>query len=455
MTTLDLECKDTIAALLTGSGDGVINVVRISGAAAVDVRDRVFVKHKGGPHKNGVMHLGHANCAGVPMEALCVTFGGTRTFTGEPCVELHGMGGRINAARLLDAVLGGGARQAMPGEFSLRAFLHGRLSLDQAEAVAALLTAQSTQAAVAATRLREGVLARALEPLRESVLSLLAETEAYLDFPDDGLPPQRVAAQRAMALDVADSLHSLLRGHERTRRMLEGARVVLWGAPNAGKSTLLNVLCGEARAIVDEVPGTTRDVVEAHVLWGGMPITLLDTAGVRDATGRVEQEGIRRSQEAAAKADLVLYCISADTRSESLLDPPAGVPVLVVETKGDLASKWGAAPAAARHLGTESLTVSALVGEGMETLRARMEDRLGGMRPDGDVVTATARQGELLTLAAEGLKAAMAARDVRDPEEVIAEHLRQAARCLGEVSGRAMPPEEVLGVIFSRFCIGK
>jgi tRNA modification GTPase len=456
MATLDLQCKDTIAALLTGSGDGVVCVVRISGPDALRVRDRVFRKRRPTPWRAATLHLGELLLGKASRaEALGVTFPGKASFTGEACVELHGYGGRINSARLLAAVLAAGARQAQPGEFSLRAYLHGKMALDQAEAVSALMTARTDQAAVAAERLSGGTLGRALEPLREGLLLLLAETEAYLDFPEDGLPARRLEAQRMLALEVSDSLLGLLKGHDRTRRMLEGARVVLWGAPNAGKSSLLNALCGEERAIVDEIPGTTRDVVETQVQWDGMPVTLVDTAGVRTAEARVEQEGVRRSHAQAARADLVLYCVSTANQGRELTDPPGGRACLVVETKGDLASSWGAAPGVARRLGTETLTVSAHTGLGMEALKARIILRLGGASGAADSVTATARQGELLAGAAHALKQVVRCRDEGEPEEVVAEWMRQAARQVGEVSGRAVPTEEVLGTIFGRFCIGK
>jgi tRNA modification GTPase len=455
--TLDLQCKDTIAALLTGSSDGVVAVVRISGPDAVRVRERVFRKRRPGPFRAATLHRGDVMEDGrASMEALCATFPGTASFTGEPCVEIQGYGGRINAERLLARVLACGARLAQPGEFSLRAFLHGRMGLDQAEAVAGLLTAQSTQAAREAERLRHGVLARALEPLREGMLALLAETEAHLDFPEDGLPESRRDAQRMLCLEMADTLRGLQRGGDRLRRMLEGARVVLWGAPNAGKSTLLNALCGEPRAIVDEQPGTTRDVVEVHLIWDGMPITLVDTAGVRVGGNRVEEEGIRRSHAEADRADLVLCCVSAEDAGTGFMAPPGKRPVLVVETKNDLASAHGAAPGAARRLGAECLPVSAQSGEGLPALRAQVLSMLGGgTRPHDGTVVATARQADLLDRSARALRECVRARDATEPEEVAAQWLRIAAEALGEVSGRAMPPEEVLGAIFGRFCIGK
>ncbi|MBI5494737.1 MAG: tRNA uridine-5-carboxymethylaminomethyl(34) synthesis GTPase MnmE [Deltaproteobacteria bacterium] len=452
---LDLACRDTIAALLTGNGDGVINAVRVSGPGATGVRDAVFLRARPGRVRPATLHLGRVQTAGGALETLCATFPGPRSYTGETCVELHGPGGRVNGQRLLQAVLGRGARQAQPGEFTLRAFLHGRLTLDQAEAVGLLLQAQSAEAAVAAERLRTGEVALALEPVREAVLGLLAETEAYLDFPEDGLPRASLDHQREAATRAAAALRALLRGHERTRRMLEGARVVLYGAPNAGKSALFNALCGRDRAIVDDAPGTTRDVVEASVTWEGMPVTLVDTAGTRVAAGRVEQEGVRRSLEEAARADLLLYCVGADDGGRDMRDPPPGPPVIVVETKGDLASSHGAAPGAAVRLGTAALTVSARVAEGLPALRRQIVERLSGRGHAEGVVAATARQAERVACAAEELQGAVRARDAGEPEEVVAERFRRAASAIGEVSGRVMPTEEVLGAIFGRFCIGK
>ena len=458
MAELDIHGKDTIAALLTGSSDGVVSIVRISGPAATRVRERCFRKTRPGPFRVGTLHVGEVvDAAGAGlMEGMCVSFADGASYTGENAVEIHGMGGRINAQRLLDTVLAAGARQAQPGEFTLRAYLRGRVGLDQAEAVAAMLGAQSHAAAQQAQRLRGGALGAALEPLRESMLALLAETEAYLDFPEDGLPEQRRAAHRALALQMAADLLQMVKGSHRTRRMLEGARVVLWGAPNAGKSTLFNALCGEDRAIVDEAPGTTRDVVETRVLWAGMPVTLVDTAGVRQGTNRVEQEGVQRSRTQCAGADAVLWCISTDSPASAVVPPPATAPVLVVETKGDLASDFGTAPGAARRLNTDVLPVSALLGEGVAELTTRLLQLLGADGPgEANAVVATARQGALLTRAAECLQHAVAVRDGAEPEEVAAQCLRDAAEALGDVCGRVLPTEEVLGAIFGRFCIGK
>ncbi|MEW5850057.1 MAG: tRNA uridine-5-carboxymethylaminomethyl(34) synthesis GTPase MnmE [Myxococcota bacterium] len=459
MKPLDLEGVDTIAALLTGSSDGVVALVRISGPNAEGVRDRVFLRHHPGAWDAARLYLGTLREPdGSPgAEALCATFPVGRSYTGECCVEFHGYGGRINAQRLLHAVLAAGARQAEPGEFTLRAFLHGRMSLDQAEAVSALIGAQSEEAARQAELARRGALAQMLEPLREGMLALLAETEAYLDFPDEGLPEGRAEAQKLLALELVEHLRTIMKGHARSRRLLEGARVVLWGEPNAGKSTLLNALCGTDRSIVDDTPGTTRDVVETRVVWDGMPITLVDTAGIREGVGRVEQEGVRRSKREAEQADVVVHCVGTDSLGANLEAPPSRDRPLVVETKADLASVCGAAFALARRLGTEVLSVSAHTGEGLGTLKDRLIQRLtGGARQGVDgVVAATARQGTLIEHAIHALQSAIRFRDEGEPEEAVAEWLRRAARCVGEVSGRALPTEEVLGAIFQRFCIGK
>jgi tRNA modification GTPase len=454
---LDLQCQDTIAALLTGSSDGVLAVVRISGPQALAVRDRVFAKARPGPFQPATLHGGHLLERGqAGMHLLCATFPGTRSYTGEPSVELQGYGGRVNADRLLSTVLAQGARLAQPGEFTLRAFLHGRMSLDQAEAVSHLLTAQTHAAAQQAEHLRAGSLARALAPVRADMLNLLAETEAYLDFPEDGLPPQRSQAQRETMASLVSTLNQLRRGGQRVRRMLEGARVVLWGAPNAGKSTLLNALCGEQRAIVDEAPGTTRDAVEAHVVWDGVPVTLVDTAGIHGATDRVEQEGIRRSQEQARRADVVLWCVAADHPGVVESPPVEPSRLWVVQTKSDRAPHTGVASREAAARGLPCVPVCAPSGDGLASLRQQLDAHLAGNTASAqDAVAANARQADLLERAAAALECAMAARDHAEPEEAAAQWLRNAADCVGQVSGQAMPTEEVLGQIFSRFCIGK
>jgi tRNA modification GTPase len=455
---LDLSAQDTIAALLTGSSDGVLTVVRISGSGAGEVRDRCFRRRRQGPYRAATLYLGTVLLPEQEEvgEALCVTFPEGRSYTGETSVEIQGFGGRINAGRLLRAVLLAGARQAEPGEFTFRAWLHGRLGLDQAEAVAALLSAQSEEAACEAERARGGALRLTLEPLRERMLRLLAETEAYLDFPDDGLPSQRRVVHAEEMDALIHGLNSMLTHQARARRLREGARVVLWGAPNVGKSTLLNALCGEGRSIVDDAPGTTRDVVDARVVWQGVPLTLVDTAGVREVHHRVEREGVQRSQKEAKEADLVLWCVAVNAAGHDGLPCPAK-DVLVVETKADVDGRTGLAQELGTRVGCAPLQVSALTGQGLGELRVRILERLGGqpLGGEGGAVAANARQAGLIGQAVQALGAAADGRQNGEPEEAVADWLRRAARAVGEVSGRAIPPEEVLGAIFSTFCIGK
>ncbi len=445
---LDIDRDDTIVAPATPPGVGALAVVRLSGRATLDVLSRVFRRDRGRRSMPAFRPvLGTVlDSTGEPIDrGLATWFPGPRSYTGEDLAELSVHGSPAVVRALLEACRAAGARPAEPGEFTFRALRAGKLDLAQAEAVADLAAAATLPQARIAARQLAGEVGRALAPLAEESLALLADVEAGLDFSEDEDlgPGADEIARRARVL--ADRLDELLARGEMAARVREGVRVVLLGPPNAGKSTLFNALVGRNRAIVTPEPGTTRDLVEEAVVLDGMPVILVDTAGVREAHGLAEREGVRRALRVAEGAALVLevYSLAGAWR-------PAGEPGpgrLRVATHADV--RWKGEPAPG------SLLVSPLTGEGMDDLRRRIGEAVGapGADPLPSVALASARHRAAASRAAGHLREA-ASLAAKVPGEVVALPLREAVRALREILGD-VDAERVLGSIFSRFCIGK
>jgi len=446
--TIEFDREDTIVAPATPPGSGAIAVVRVSGPAALEVLSRVFRRERGRGRMPAFRPvLGTVlDAAGEPIDrGLATWFRGPRSYTGEDLVELSVHGSPAVVRALVEACRAAGARPAEPGEFTWRALRAGKLDLAQAEAVADLAAAATLPQARIAARQLAGEVGEALAPVAAETLDLLADVEAGLDFSEDEDlgPGGDEIARRARVL--AGRLEELLAAGETAARVREGARAVLLGPPNAGKSTLFNALVGRERAIVTPEPGTTRDLVEETVVLEGMPVILVDTAGVRDATGLAEREGVRRALRVAEGAAVVLevYSLAAAWRPEG---PPAPGR-LRVATHADVPWKGDPAPG--------SLVVSPVTGEGMDELRRRVAEAVGapGTGPLPSVALASARHRDAAARAADHLReAAEMAMDA--PGELVALPLREAVRALREILGD-VDAERVLGRIFSRFCIGK
>jgi tRNA modification GTPase len=453
---LDLDRRDTVCAVATPPGRGALAVVRISGPRAFAVRDAVFRRRRPGPVAPGVAVLGDVvdDVDGVDGavvdEALCTSFRGPRSFTGEDTVELSLHGAPLIVELVLRLLVTAGCRPAAPGEFTLRAVLSGRIDLAAAEAVDAVIGARSTAALHAAQRSLRGGLAEALAEPRDALVDVLAELEARLDFPDEPLGDADHARLRAALERARTSLLRLLAAAPRGRRLVEGARVVLYGAPNAGKSTLLNALVGHARALVHDEPGTTRDVLEASCDVDGVTCVLVDVAGVReDAAGAplhpVERAGIERARAEVARADVV---VSLAPPGAAFLPVPDGVAAVRVRSKADLGVDDGAATGV-------DVIVSAATGAGLDALRTRVAQALGLQGVDDvEAVVQTARQERALQDALAGVVAAADAFAAGHPDEITCSELRRAARALDAVLGRDVSVD-VLDLVFSRFCIGK
>lgn len=436
---------DTLAALATGTSPAGVAIIRIAGPDALQVARRLTALPARMPARRALLRAIHHPRTGDRLdEAIVIYFQAPASFTGEDIVEIQCHGGTLQVASILDAAHAAGARAAGPGELSRRAFLNGRISLERAEAIADLVSAETTAALQAARSQLFGALGQAIGEIGADLLALRAEIEALLDFPEDlELLDVPIGDFAARAEALAARCAALGATHRLGRALREGARVAIAGAPNAGKSSLFNALIGEARALIDEAPGTTRDAIEARVDLDGIPCTLVDTAGLRaEGAGRVERQGIERARAEVARADLCLWVVEP----AAPILPPEGLKaeVLVVENKRDLGL-----PA---HV---ALRVSARTGQGLDDLKAALARALRGDDRgfSGEPIVTNRRHAELLERAQAALRqAAISASEA--PMEICAYDLRDAALCLDQILGKEVD-DALLDEIFSRFCIGK
>ncbi|RME34370.1 MAG: tRNA uridine-5-carboxymethylaminomethyl(34) synthesis GTPase MnmE [Gammaproteobacteria bacterium] len=440
---------DTIAARATAPGVGAIGIVRVSGPAAGEVARRLLGTL---PPPRRARFTPFVGAAGEVLdEGLALWFPGPASYTGEDLLELHGHGGPVVLERLLRRVLELGARPARPGEFTERAFLNGRLSLEQAEAVADLISAGSEQAARAAMNSLRGALGRRCRALAAGLMALRARVEATLDFAETEPVAEEWPEVRGEIDVLCGELDELRARAGEGLRLARGLQVVIAGRPNTGKSSLLNALAGEPVAIVTDIPGTTRDLVHAEVLLEGLHLRLADTAGLRPTGDPVEQEGQRRTREALRGADLVLLMVDAregpDESDRALLaELPPACAVRVLYNKIDLSGERpgrvdGPLP---------GLRLSLATGEGMDLLREMLREAGGSLNLGEDGFLARRRHLQALERVHGHLLGARGQQEA----ELLAEELRLAHCALGEITGEC-GSEELLGAIFSEFCIGK
>jgi tRNA modification GTPase len=432
--------RDTIAAVATPAGRGGIGVVRVSGPAAAAVATSVLGTV---PPSRQATLARFCDAAGELVDqGLALFFPGPHSYTGEDVLELHGHGGPVVMRMLLRACLDAGARLAEPGEFTRRAYLQGKLDLAQAEGVADLIDAASQEAARAALRSLSGAFSAAIDALCAQLIELRALTEAMLDFPEEEVDSVHQEDAERRLSSVHAQWEEVLRKSREGKLLRSGIHVVLAGRPNVGKSSLLNRLAGEERAIVTPVAGTTRDALREPIQIEGVPLTLVDTAGLREAADVVERLGIERTQRELAQADLVLLVEEAGRCAPALAGIPAAVQRIEVYNKADLAPAF---------VPPSGIAVSAKSGQGIEALRAAILGAAGWSSTGESVFLA--RERHVLALEEAGLHLE-AARAQLGRWEFFAEELRLAHRALGAITGE-FSVDDLLGTIFSRFCIGK
>ena len=454
-----MSALDTIVAIATPPGRGAVGIVRISGPATARIAAALLRRCP--PPRTATLATFREADGGAIDQGLALYFPGPQSFTGEDSLELHGHGGPVVLDALVRRCLALGCRAARPGEFSERAFLNGKIDVAQAEGVADLIDAASSAAARAAARSMQGELSERVHALQAELTALRVRLEGAIDFPDEEVPllddgevATRLAALRGSLVALRDEAH-------RGVRLVEGLTVVIAGKPNAGKSSLLNRLAGDEVAIVTDLPGTTRDLLRHSVLEDGIPLHLVDTAGLRVAGDAIEAEGIRRARAAIARADLVLYVVdAARERAEvgaigtEMAAIAPGVPVAIVLNKIDLlaAEAHDDLPTATDPPGV--IALSARTGAGVDRLRARLRASAGEQSAEVSVVSARRRHLDALGRAGAHLDEAERVRRDTGAPELVAEELRCAQAALGEITGE-FTSDDLLGEIFRSFCIGK
>ncbi|MEO5629860.1 MAG: tRNA uridine-5-carboxymethylaminomethyl(34) synthesis GTPase MnmE [Thermomonas sp.] len=440
---------DTIVAIATAPGASGVGIVRLSGPRAHDIARDVCGKALT-PRAAVYAHFRDAS-AEVIDDGIALQFIAPASYTGEDVVELQAHGSQVLLRQLVARCIELGARQAQPGEFSQRAFLNGKLDLAQAEAVADLIAASDTRAARAARRSLDGVFSRRVDALMARLLAIRVHVEAAIDFVDESLDTLGGSALHRQMAAVETDLAQLRREAERGQKLRDGLHVVLVGPANVGKSSLLNALSGSERAIVTDIAGTTRDLLRETIRLDGVELTLVDTAGLREAGDAIEAEGIRRARNELARADLAVVVVDArapDIERKMLEAEIAGVAQrLWLHNKSDLLVQ------APRYLGADSLLVSALTGQGLDELHQRLLSLSGAGEEGNGAFSARERHVRALANAAAHIEAA--ALELHGERlELAAEALAQAHSALGEIGGR-ISADGLLGHIFSAFCIGK
>ncbi|MCX8033944.1 MAG: tRNA uridine-5-carboxymethylaminomethyl(34) synthesis GTPase MnmE [Thermodesulfovibrio sp.] len=454
---------DTIAAISTPLGEGGIGIIRISGPQAITIASKIFFSPKGVKLSNVKSHTIHYGFIVDPEtgykidEVLISVMRAPNTYTREDVVEINCHGGYIILNRILYLLIKEGARIAEPGEFTKRAFLRGRIDLSQAESVIDLIRAKTEEAQKIALEHLSGKLSEKINELRDTLMRVCAHVEAYIDFPEeeiDGLTGKEIEDEIER---VSEEIKKLIEGYEEGKIYREGLRAAIVGKPNVGKSSLLNALLMKDRAIVTEIPGTTRDIIEEYVNIKGMPLRIIDTAGIRESHDLVEAEGIRRTLKAVDEAELVLLLLDMsrviDRLDMEIIDKVKDKKVIVVLNKKDIKNKDFQIPEQLRD--KQKVEISALNGEGIEELKEVIFNTVisGKYKQEGLIVTKLRHK-----IALEGsylaLKNALESFKKNEPLEITAMFLREGLNFLGQIVG-VVTTEEILNLIFSEFCIGK
>jgi len=446
-----LIATETIAAISTPPGEGAIALVRISGPAAVSIAEKIFRgKKRPSRFASHIQYFGDivTESGGLIDEVMMSIHRAPASYTGEDIVEISCHGGTLVTAKVLEACLHAGARGARPGAFTERAFLNGKMDLTQAEAVIDLIRARTDLALRSATEQLEGKLGEQIKGIRDSLVDLLAHVEASIDFSEEGIAPDEGNSLRVRLDSVREQIAALLATADHGRILRDGVRVVIYGATNAGKSSLLNRLLGYERVIVSDAPGTTRDTIEETVNLCGVPVRLLDTAGLRTSTSDIEREGIARTERSLQKADLRLHIIDRNAAPPAHFEQNANGNELLVLNKSDL-------PEHPEWKNTNALRVSCLTGDGLGALENEILSRISkqNLRPE-NALAINMRHRDCLRRALKACDRARKTLDKTFSPEYLSVDLNEALEAVGEVIG-TVGVEQILDSVFGQFCIGK
>ncbi|REK56968.1 MAG: tRNA uridine-5-carboxymethylaminomethyl(34) synthesis GTPase MnmE [Geobacillus sp.] len=458
---------DTIAAISTPMGEGAIAIVRLSGDEAIAIADRIFKSPSGKRLKDvpsHTIHYGHIvdpNSGQTVEEAMVSVMRAPKTFTREDVVEINCHGGLVSVNRVLQLVLTNGARLAEPGEFTKRAFLNGRIDLSQAEAVIDLIRAKTDRAMSVALQQMEGRLSKRIRELRQAILETLAHVEVNIDYPEyDDIEEMTPHLLMEKAQYVREQIEKLLQTAQQGKILREGLATVIIGRPNVGKSSLLNALVHENKAIVTDIPGTTRDVIEEYVNVRGVPLRLIDTAGIRETEDIVERIGVERSRQMLKEADLILLVLNyhepLTAEDEKLFDMVKGMDFIVIVNKTDLPQHIDMDRVKQLAGGRPIITTSLLHEKGIEDLETAISNMFfSGAVEAGDLTyVSNSRHIALLQQAKKAVEDAISGIESGMPVDLVQIDLTRAWELLGEIIGDTVH-ESLIDQLFSQFCLGK
>ncbi len=457
---------DVIAAISTAAGSGGIGIVRMSGEGAIDVADKIFKSQKGYRLKDKKSHtisygsIYNPQTGETADEVLVSVMKAPNTYTREDVVEINCHGGFSAVNKVLELCVNNGARHAEAGEFTKRAFLNGRIDLSQAEAVIDVINSKTDLGRQNAVNQLGGSIRKKMDSLRDELLTEIATIEAAIDYPEHDIEEETYNVLYTKTTSLIGQIDELLESADKGKIIREGISTVILGKPNVGKSSLLNALLREERAIVTDVPGTTRDTVEEYVNIGGVPVKIIDTAGIRDTDDTVEKIGVEKSRKIAEEADLVLMLADLsrpfDSEDEEILSLIKNKRAIVILNKTDLPQKLDTQKAFEGIDEKNIISISAKTGDGVDELTKRLKDMFfgGEIKADSDVLISNVRHKNALYAAKESLMRAIDTINMRMPEDLVSIDLKQAYDNLGEITGDSIE-EDLLDKIFSQFCLGK
>lgn len=464
MATMTVTEYDTIAAISTPPGEGAISIVRLSGEEAVALAQKIFKGKDLSQVPSHTINYGHIidpKTQAEIDEVMVSVMRAPKTFTREDVIEINCHGGIVATNKILQLLLANGARLAEPGEFTKRAFLHGRIDLTQAESVMDLIRAKTDRSMKVALNQLDGNLSHLIRNLRQDILDVLAQVEVNIDYPEyDDVETMTTKLLKEKALEVKARIHQLLETAQQGKVLREGLATAIVGRPNVGKSSLLNYLLHEDKAIVTDIAGTTRDVIEEYVNVRGVPLKLIDTAGIRETTDKVEAIGVERSRKAIEQADLVMLVLNSSEELTAedleLVAATNGKKRIVILNKMDLEPKLDV-EVLKQHVDTaEILTTSVLTNEGVDKLEERIAELFfrGIENSQTTVMVTNARHIGLLSQAEDALAAVLAGIEQGMPVDLVQIDMTNAWDLLGEITGDSYQ-DELLNQLFSQFCLGK